>query len=328
MEDLSQLRSKLASERTDKTETHPDVVALKQQITELEKDLEKEVRVTQATSTELSELERQLSALQVHLDGINMDINKYTLLLKTLPSKSNEEAKLKLALTASQDIYSSLLDFSNRIGVAEAMTLPDALLVQPAVRPYEPKSPKIILNAIIGAFVGLIFAFGLAFLTEYVDDTVKTSEDFEQYKDLPLLSSIPRITKSTLISKMDANDPVVEAYRTIRYNLKYASLDKPLKSLLVTSSYPKEGKTLTAANLGISFSQTGLKVLLIDTDLRRPGLHELFGKLNQAGLTQVVAGEFGWEAIVSAGINNLSLLPSGPTPLNPTGCLNQKGSRN
>ncbi len=167
-------------------------------------------------------------------------------------------------------------------------------------------------------FVGLIFAFGLAFVAEYVDDTIKTPEDLEQYKDLPLLSSIPRITKSTLISKMDANDPVAEAYRTIRYNLKYASLDKPLKSLLITSSNPKEGKTLTVANLGISFSQTGLKVLLIDTDLRRPRLHELFGKLNQAGLTQVVAGEFGWEAIVSTGINNLSLLPSGPTPLNPT----------
>jgi capsular exopolysaccharide synthesis family protein len=317
MQDLSQLKSKLASELTDKTEKHPDVIALKQQITELEKDLDKEVRVHQVTSPDLSELERQLSALQVHLDGVNSDINKYTVLLRTLPSKSNEEAKLKLALTASQDIYSSLLDYSNRIGVAEAMTLPDALLVQPAVRPYEPKSPKLILNAIIGAFVGLIFAFGLAFLTEYVDDTVKTPEELEQYKDIALLSSIPHITKSTLISAMDANDPIAEAYRTIRYNLKYASLDKPLKSLLITSGNPKEGKTLTVANLGISFSQTGLKVLIIDTDLRRPGLHELFGKLNQAGLTQVVAGEFGWEAIISTGITNLSLLPSGPVPWNP-----------
>jgi len=317
MEDLSQLRSKLASERTDKTENHPDVIALKQQITELEKDLEKEVRVNQVTSPELSDLERQLAALEAHLNGVNQDINKYTLLLRTLPSKSNEESKLKLALTASQDIYSSLLDYSNRIGVAEAMTLPDALLVQPALRPYEPKSPNLILNAIIGAFLGLVFAFGLAFLAEYVDDTVKTPEELEYFKELHLLGSIPRIRKSKLISQVDANDPVAEAYRTIRYNLKYSSLDKPLKSLLVTSSNPKEGKTLTVANLGISFSQTGLKVLMVDTDLRRPALHELFGKMNQAGLTHVVAGEFGLEAIVSTGINNLNLLPSGPTPLNP-----------
>src|SRR4030043_851374 len=191
MEDLSQLRSKLASERTDKTENHPDVVALKQQITELEKDLEKEVRVNQATSTELSELERQLSALQVHLDGINMDINKYTVLLKTLPSKSNEEAKLKIALTARHDIYSSLLDFSNRIGVAEAMTLPDAMLVQSASRPEEPKSPDIILNGIIGVFVGLIFSFGLAIFAEYIDDSLKTPEDIEIYKELVFLGSVP-----------------------------------------------------------------------------------------------------------------------------------------
>jgi len=116
---------------------------------------------------------------------------------------------------------------------------------------------------------------------------------------------------------VDANDPVSEAYRAIRYNLKCASLDKPLKSFLITSSNPKEGKTLTVANLGISFSQIGLKVLLVDTDLRRPALHELFGKMNQAGLTHVIAGEFGWEAIINTGVNNLSLLPSGPTPWDP-----------
>jgi succinoglycan biosynthesis transport protein ExoP len=317
MGDLSQMKSKLASELTDKTENHPDVVALKQQITELEKDLEEEVRVNQVTSPELNGLERQLSALQVHLDGVNRDINKYTILLKTLPSKSNEESKLKLTLTASQGIYSSLLDYSNQIGVAEAITLPDAMLVQPALRPHEPKSPDIILNTVIGTFVGLFFAFGLAFLLEYVDDTIKTPEEFEQFRQLTFLGSIPQISKSKLISKVDANDPVSEAYRAIRYNLKYASLDKPLKSFLITSSNPKEGKTLTVANLGISFSQIGLKVLLIDTDLRRPALHELFGKMNQAGLTHVVAGEFGWEAIINTGVNNLSLLPSGPTPWDP-----------
>jgi succinoglycan biosynthesis transport protein ExoP len=317
MQDLSQLKSKLAGEMTDKTESHPDIIDLKQQITELEKDLEKEVKINQVTSPQLNDLERQLAALKVHLSGVNLDISKYIGLVRTLPVKSNEEAKLKLALTASQDIFSSLLDSSYRIGIAEAMTLPDALLVQPAVRPYQPVSPKIILNGIIGALVGLIFSLGLAFVADYVDDAIKTPEELEQFKQLPFLGSIPRIGKSELISKVDANDPVSEAYRTIRHNLKYTSLDKPLKRLLITSSNPKEGKTTTVANLGISFSQIGLKTLLIDTDLRRPALHTLFGKLNQAGLTHVVAGEFGWEAIVSTGINNLSLLPSGLTPLDP-----------
>jgi capsular exopolysaccharide synthesis family protein len=293
------------------------VLLLKQQIKELEEDLGKEVRTHQATSPELSDLERQLAALQVHLDGVNKDISKYSSLIKTLPVKSSEEGKLRLALTASQDIYSSLLDYSNRIGVAEAMTLPDAMVVQPAIRPYEPKSPKLILNGIIGAFLGLFFAFGLAFLAEYIDDTLKTPEDIEQYKELVFLGSIPRIRKPKLIAEIDVNDPVSEAYRTIRNGMKYSSLDKPIKTFLVTSSGPKEGKTLTVANLGISFSQTGSKVLLVDTDLRRPSLHELFGELNQTGLTHVVTGESGWEAIENTGINNLSLLPSGPTPLDP-----------
>jgi succinoglycan biosynthesis transport protein ExoP len=317
MQDLSQFKSKLAGELTDKTESHPDVIVLKQQIKELEKELEREVQIHQVTAPELDDLDRQLAALKAHLDGVNLDVDKYTRLLRTLPSKSTEEEKLKLTLMASQGIYSSLLDYSNRIGVAEAMTLPDAKLVQSAIRPDKPKSPVIVLNAIIGAFMGLIFSLGLVFLAEYIDDTIKTPDEIEQYKGLPFLGSIPQIIKSKLIARTDANDPVCEAYRAIRYNLKYASLDKPFKSFLISSSNPKEGRTLTVANLGISFSQTGFRVLLIDTDLRRPRLHELFEKLNHAGLTSVVVGEFGWEAIVDTGINNLSLLPSGPTPLDP-----------
>ena len=318
MQDLFQLKSKLAGELTDKTEKHPDVLLLKQQIKELEKELEKEVRTHQATSPELSELGRQLAALQVHLIGVNNDIDKYTNLVKTLPVKSNEEAKLKLALTASQDIYSSLLDYSNRIGVAEAMTLPDAMIVQAAIRPYDPKSPKIILNGIIGAFVGLIFALGLVLIAEYIDDTLKTPEDIELYKELVFLGSIPIIKGQKLIAAMDVNDPVSEAYRAIRYGIKYASPDKPVKSFIITSSRPKEGKSLTVANLGISFSQTGLKVIMVDTDLRRPYLHELFQKTNQAGLTKAITGECTLEeAITDTGIEGLSLLPSGPTPPDP-----------
>jgi tyrosine-protein kinase Etk/Wzc len=318
MQDLSQLKSKLAGELTDKTENHPDVILLKQQIKELEKDLVNEVRTYQATSPELSGLERQLAALQVHLVGVNNDIDKYTNLIKTLPVKSSEEAKLKLALTASQEIYSSLLDYSNRIGVAEAIAFPDAMLVQPASKPDEPKSPDKMLNGIIGAFMGIIFAFGLAFFTEYVDDTVKSPEDFDRYKEFTFLGLIPRFSKPKLIAELDVNDPVSEAYRAVRYGIKYASPDKPVKSFIITSSRPKEGKTLTAANLGISFSQTGLKVILVDTDLRRPYLHELFQKTNQVGLTEAIAGECTLEeAIRDTGIEGLSLLPSGTTPPDP-----------
>ena len=317
-QDLSQLKTKLADELTDKTEDHPDVIAITQQIKELEKELEKEVQIHQATAPELNKLERQLAALKVHLDGVNRDINKYVRLIKTLPEKSSEESRLKLGLTASQDIYSSLLDYRNRIGVAEAMTLSDARLVQPALRPFEPKSPNKPLNATMGGFLGLIFGLGLALLLEYVDDTLKIPEELEQYKDLIFLGSVPAIGKPRLIAELDANDPVSEAYRTIRHSIKFASLDRPVKSLLITSSGPAEGKTITLANLGISFSQTGVKTLLIDTDLRRPNLHRIFYKSNEIGLANVVAEESKLEeAIVDTGTQGLSLLPSGPTPPDP-----------
>jgi len=317
-QDLSQLKAKLADRLTDKTKDHPDVIAITQQIKELEKELEKEVQIHQATSPKLNELERQLAALRVHLEGVNRDISKYVRLIKTLPEKSSEETRLKLALTASQDIYSSLLDYRNRIGVAEAMVLSDARLVQPASRPFEPKSPNKALNAIMGGFLGLIFGLGLAFLFEHVDDTLKTPEELERYKDLIFLGSIPAIGKPKLIAKLDTNDPVSEAYRTIRHSIKFASLDRPVKSLLITSSGPVEGKTTTVANLGISFSQAGAKTLLIDTDLRRPNLHGIFYKSNEIGLVNVIAEECSMdEAIVDTGIDRLSLLPSGPTPPDP-----------
>ena len=316
--DLSQLKAKLADELTDKTEDHPDVIAIRQQIKELEKELEKEVQIHQVTSPELNKLERQLAALEVHLVGVNKDINKYAKLIMTLPEKTSEETRLRLALTASQDIYSSLLDYRNRIGVAEAMTLSDTRLVQPALRPVEPKSPNKPLNATMGGFLGLIFGFGLALLFEYVDDTIKTPQELEEYKELIFLGPVPRIGKPRLIAKLDANDPISEAYRTIRYSIKYASLDKPVKGFLITSSGPGEGKTLTLANLGISFSQAGSRVLMVDTDLRRPSLHELFHKPNEIGLTNVVAEESQLEeAILDTGIEGLSLLPSGPTPPDP-----------
>ncbi len=316
--DLSQLKTKLADELTDKTEGHPDVIAIRQQMKELQKELEKEVQIHQATSPELNELEGQLAALEVHLDGVNRDIEKYVALFNTLPEKTSEETRLKLALIASQDIYSSLLDYHNRIGVAEAMTLSDTSLVQPAMRPHEPKSPNKRLNAFIGGFLGLIFGFGLALLFEYEDDTIKTPEELEEYKEVIFLGSVPPIGKPKLIANLDPNDPVSEDYRTIRHSIKFASLDRRIKGLLVTSGGPAEGKSTTVANLGISFSQAGFGTLLIDTDLRRPSLDRIFYKSNEVGLTNVITEEFQLEeAIIDTGIERLSLLPSGPTPPDP-----------
>lgn len=112
-----------------------------------------------------------------------------------------------------------------------------------------------------------------------------------------------------------------EAYRTLRTNVQFASLDQPLRTLLITSPGPEEGKTTTLANLGIAFAQAGTRVLLVDCDLRRPSLHVLFDVANERGLTSYLLDETGEPAIQSTNVEGLSLLPTGPLPHNPSELL-------
>lgn len=123
--------------------------------------------------------------------------------------------------------------------------------------------------------------------------------------------------KISLIMEVNPGSPVAEAYRSLRTNLGFASLEKELKSIAITSAHPKEGKTTTAANLAIAFAHIGKEVLLIDADLRKPVLHTVFNKHNRGGLTSVIVNQQNLkQAVQETHIEHLSLLPSGPLPPN------------
>lgn len=127
-----------------------------------------------------------------------------------------------------------------------------------------------------------------------------------------------------LITLTDPRSPASEAYRTLRTNLSFYSLDEPLQTLVVTSPAPDEGKSTTIANLAVTIAQGGRRAILVDCDLRRPSLHEIFGVGNDAGLTTMVLDESAELLLKETGVENLSLLPSGPKPPNPADLL---GSR-
>jgi len=126
-----------------------------------------------------------------------------------------------------------------------------------------------------------------------------------------------------LITVSDPQSPIAEAYRTLRTNLEFSSLDHPLKSMVVTSAGPEEGKSTTLANLAVATAQAGRKVILVDCDLRRPRLHELFGVNNESGLTTMVVDETAMKQppLQETGVPGLQLLPSGPHPPNPVELL-------
>ncbi|ACV64777.1 capsular exopolysaccharide family [Desulfofarcimen acetoxidans DSM 771] len=132
-----------------------------------------------------------------------------------------------------------------------------------------------------------------------------------------------------LITLHSPKSPIAEAYRILRTNIQFSSLDKPIKSLLVTSAGPNEGKSLTVANLAVAFAQAGLKVLIIDCDMRKPTQHKIFELSNIKGLSNVLIGELSlMKGLLDVGIEGLKLLPTGPTPPNPSELLGSQRMKN
>ena len=129
-----------------------------------------------------------------------------------------------------------------------------------------------------------------------------------------------------LITLTNPRSPATEAYRTLRTNLTFAALDKPIETLVVTSTAPGEGKSTVLANLAVTMAQGGRRTILVDADLRRPGLHEIFGIVNDRGLTTMIVEEAVLDdpPLIDVGVDNLWLMPSGPMPPNPADIL---GSR-
>ncbi len=234
----------------------------------------------------------------------------------------NQIETLQQKITAWQSDYASLLNFyqgsrTNYLSV-----------VEPAIIPTTPVSPRLKLNVLVAAAIGFTLAAGAAFLLEYLDDTIKTDEDVDRVLKLPILGTITRIQRvrepsDHLVTMQDTYSPVTEAYRVLRTNIQFSSLSNPSPQLLVTSTSPQEGKTTTACNLAITIAYAGKRVILADTDFRRPSVHRFFGLSNQVGLTSLLLDDTlsVEEVLVETAVAGLKLMPSGPLPPNPAELL-------
>ena len=198
---------------------------------------------------------------------------------------SQQQSFLNSQITQWQTTYTQMLEALNQ------GTLNYLSVVETASLPARPISPNIPLNVGLAAIIGLALALGGAFLMEYLDDTVRSPEEAQKLIGVPALTVISKIEgESKLIALTEPRSPITEAYRELRTNLQFSALDLPLKTILVTSASPCEGKSITAANLAIVMAQGGYSVLLVDADLRRPVLHKLFNLNNGRGLTTWLVG--------------------------------------
>jgi capsular exopolysaccharide synthesis family protein len=191
-----------------------------------------------------------------------------------------------------------------------------------------PLRPKKRLNILLSIIVGLFGGIGLAFFFEYMDDTIKGVEDIIHLADWPYLGSIPKINgkgdmpevQKDLFAHTQPKDPITEAYRSIRTSILFSSTEEHhLRSIIVTSPGPQEGKTTTICNLAITMAHSKKKVLLVDADMRKPRLHEIFNKKNETGLSNFLSEQTGFkELIQKTEIDNLFLVSGGPHPPNPS----------
>lgn len=238
-----------------------------------------------------------------------------------------EVSRLQSELAQLRDSYTNVLQSYENVQLAEAQSTSNTLVVEPARVPIEPVRPKVLQNTLLAAVVGLMLAVGLVFLIEYLDDSIRSPDQARELFLAPVLGSIARlptpIAQNGPVVLSRPRSPESEAFRSVRTNIQFAGLDRPIKTILVTSAAPGEGKTMVASNLAVVMAQAGNRVVLLDADLRRPALHRSFGRPNRNGLTDLMLqGSAGWNgAVQETSVRNLTLVTSGPLPPNPADLL-------
>lgn len=267
--------------------------------------------------------------LAAEMEQVQASIQELQAKLQTVQAEGgsadqNEMNRLQDQLAQYRNSYSALLNSYSNIGLAEANSGATVTVVTPATRPTVPVRPQVVRNTLLVTLVVACLAAGVAYLIEFLDDTVKTPDDL-QAAGLGAVGAVQSARPSArngapgLFALSQSRSVVAEAYRTLRTNLQYSSLDRPLHSLVVTSAVATEGKTTTAANLAVVMAQAGKRVVLVDGDLRRPSSHRLFGLSNATGLTSALIEEpaalNGY--LQGTGVENLRLLSAGPIPPHP-----------
>jgi succinoglycan biosynthesis transport protein ExoP len=330
---------------------------LKQNYLQLEVQYSKLSETFKPEYPEMIRLKRQMETIQKRLNGeyykyINAIKNEYEFCLRkeSLVRSAFEQQKavvtemqqkgiqyniLKREAETNRDLYKNLLQRMKEAGIQAGITASNIQVVDQAEVPSRPYKPNIPRNILYATVIGLLLGIGLAFFLEHLDNTIKTSEEVEQIMRLPSFGMVPelsfekrrrlergKIYPVELVTFGHPRSLLSEVYRNIRTAILLSFSERPPKSFVVSSPNPMEGKTTTAVNMAIAFSQTGSPVLIIDGDMRKPRLHKVFNGANGAGLSSFLSGNAELKSLIkTSGIPNLYYIPSGPIPPNPSELL-------
>jgi succinoglycan biosynthesis transport protein ExoP len=334
--ELSTLEGQLSELLKKFRDKHPNVIALRSQIASVQNRINAEIRRIMASITNEYELAlAQEEELKAALEAQKQEALE-------LDQKAIAYGVLEREVESNKRIYTELLQRTKETSVTEKLETSNIRIIDRATIPTYPIAPRKKLNIFLAMIIGSVMGTALAFFFEYLDNSIKTPEDVKQYLDIPFLGFIPKVSSEDISSHaaskhsvdtivaMEPRSTASEAYRSLRTNVMFSSLERgPI--LLVTSAGPTEGKSITVANLGITMAQSGSKTLIIDCDLRKPRMHKIFKVSgSEHGLTDMIAnfGKNGTRITVKrTKIENLDLIPCGKIPPNPSELLGSERTK-
>lgn len=319
-------------------------------------DLEEQENSKDIFSEKVVTEELDLYALQNQETYLKSLIEKYRQEHPNLLEHTIQLAELQRTKTVNENLYTFLVEKAEEAKISAATGTGGIRIVDEPSMPERPISNNMKRNMAVAIILALGLGFGLAFVIDFFDNSIYTPDDLKQLGDFTVLGSIPHMKrkeaetvsiqrakpnstpqgkkdvlvmedrmngyKDKVISLLQSKEPVVDAYRHVRTNLQFSNIDTSLRRIMITSSIPGEGKTLTAANLAISFAELGKKVLVVDCDMRRAHQHILFNSRKSPGLADYLGRDITIEkTIYMTHVPNLYVIPAGTTPPNPAEML-------
>jgi len=341
-EKITELKDKETGLLQKYTKEWPEVQQVEAQIAQLESELKK------APAEVLTTMKSKADAASSQLQGLQVAYTKESGLTAQQTKNVIELASMRADLASDQQYLNTLFQKRRELNAVSGETGTNVSVSNYSRLPRAPVGPQRMKTIVIAFVLSLVAGIGLAFLLDFLDDTIKSVADVDRYINLPALALIPAVRSdkprlqgnsaaladpndtTALAMIKDFRSPIAESYRHLRTSLLLSSAGTAPRTILVTSSQPSEGKTTTAINTAFILAQTGVEVLIVDCDLRRPRLHVHFNISNARGLTNCLSGEASeTDSVIQsyAQLPNLKLLPSGPMPPNPAELLGSEEMR-